>query len=103
MSCSSNKKKDRSGGGGCIPEFQTRPPPLANLQAQLFSLRNKYAADRLADELDTFITYSGAPKKEKRVPRKFIYLLHEEDGGEQVNNSSKTNKCILSKVDNLLR
>lgn len=64
MSWSSNNK-DRSACGGCIPEFQTRPSSLANLQAWCFSLRNNCAADRLADELDTFITYSGAHRKEK--------------------------------------
>lgn len=60
-----HNSKDRAGGGACIPEFQTRPSPLSNLQGQCFSLRNKYSVDRLADEPDTFVTHSGMHGKEK--------------------------------------
>lgn len=76
-----------SGDGAFIPEFQTRPSPLSNLQAQCFSLRNKHVPYRLVDEPGTFGTYQGLTGKKSEYPRGLFILLHSGEGGEQVKDS----------------
>lgn len=70
MSWTSHNSKDMSGDGAFIPEFQTRPSHLSNLQAQCFSLRNKYVPCRLAGH----IWYILRGTQERKVSTQEVYL-----------------------------